>query len=162
MTDGATVAITAPGAAALGEALEALGFGVNYVADERTADVVAAAAGRGAEVLTFPTDCDERTARAFAEGVLAGARPTLVASVERCGASQRTRQYLSCRGEDLGAYTARCDAIFEAVAAQRRAGERPEDGTLLLAVGDGGNECGMGGVGDAARALGAAARGGKV
>ena len=46
MTDGATVAITAPGAAALGEALEALGFGVNYVADERTADVVAAAAGR--------------------------------------------------------------------------------------------------------------------
>ena len=46
MTDGATVAITAPGAAALGEALEALGFGVNYVADERTADVVAAAADR--------------------------------------------------------------------------------------------------------------------
>lgn len=131
---------------------------VTYVADDATAGVLQAVVGSSADVLRFPMGTSAASDTAFAERLLADVQPTLCASVERCGRNGDGK-YLSCRGEDLGDVTARADAIFDAVHRQRElvatASEAYEQyrGCLLLAVGDGGNECGMGNVADAVRAL---------
>ena len=58
---------------------------VTYVADDATAGVLQAVVGSSADVLRFPMGTSAASDTAFAERLLADVRPTLCASVERCG-----------------------------------------------------------------------------
>jgi hypothetical protein len=114
-----------PGAAALGEALAALGARVAYVTDRACVDVVRAAAP-GAPV--YGVDA--------ADEALAVARsfdPTALVAIERCGASA-DGVYRDFRGRDISGVVAPLDPLF--------------GGVPSVGIGDGGNEIGMGNLAD--------------
>ncbi len=122
-----------PGAAVLGRALRRLGASVRYLTDAICVPVVAAALqalGEPADVAAYP-DGD-----GAAREVLARERPTHLVAVERPGRG-RGGDYLNARGRSIAAWNRPIDELF-----LRRAGRRP----VTLAVGDGGNEVGMGNV----------------
>jgi len=118
-----------PGALAVGRAVSSLGGRVVYVSDKYTAPLLETFRQDGAEVISFPI-CDEEASRETAAGILARVQPSLLLSVERCGVTARGR-YLNCRGEDVGAFTARLDTLFH-------------NDIPSIGIGDGGNEIGMG------------------
>jgi hypothetical protein len=118
-----------PGAAAMGEALAALGYRPVYVTDERSVGVVRGLAPPGATVLEFPM-ADHEASREHARRVLAEHAPSLAIAIERCGLTEEGR-YRNMRGEDVSAHHAKVDYLFTP--------ELPSVG-----VGDGGNEIGMG------------------
>jgi hypothetical protein len=122
-----------PGAAVLGRALRRLGASVRYLTDASCVPVLAAALqalGEPADVATYP-DGD-----GAAREVLARERPTHLVAIERPGRG-RGGDYLNARGRSIAAWNRPIDELF-----LRRAGRRP----VTLAVGDGGNEVGMGNV----------------
>jgi len=121
-----------PGAAALGSAVAALGFKPVYVTDRYSRTVVAACAGPGAEVIVFPITTPEMSEE-YARGLLAGKKPTLLLSVERCGKG-KDGKYKNMLGQDFSDRNAQIDALFEA------AGEAVPS----IGVADGGNEIGCG------------------
>jgi len=124
-----------PGAASLGRALRALGKDVSYVTDAVAVPPVAAALralGEPAPVATFPASGD---ATAAARRMLAEQAPSHLVSIERPGRTA-DGDYLSARGESVRPWNAPVDALF--LAAPRR--------VATVAVGDGGNEIGMGNV----------------
>jgi D-glutamate cyclase-like protein len=122
-----------PGAASLGRALRSLGAEVTYVTDAASLPPLQAALGvlgEPARILTFNAGEDAAPA---AGRLMAEHAPTHLVAVERPG---RTRggDYLSMRGESVGEWNAALDELF--VQAPRR--------VVTVAVGDGGNEVGMG------------------
>lgn len=121
-----------PGAVALGLALQRLGFTPVYVTDRYSRAAVAACAGADAQVINFPITSSEHSAE-FARGLLAGLKPTLLVSVERCGLG-KDGKYRNMLGVDFSDYNARIDALFELA-------DVPSIG-----VADGGNEIGCGGL----------------
>jgi hypothetical protein len=90
------------------------------------------ALGEAAPITTFPAAGD---AAAAARRVLSEQAPSHLVSIERPGRTV-TGDYLSARGESIGRWNAPLDALF--LAAPR--------GVTTVAVGDGGNEIGMGNV----------------
>ena len=118
-----------PGALAIGRALHMLGFQVIYVTDECTMPLFSADIVGTAEAVDFPI-ADHDYSRSFALDFLAEVRPSVLIAVERCGLDCN-RQYSNMRGEDITPHTAKVDYLFTG-----------RDNTL--AVGDGGNEIGMG------------------
>jgi len=118
-----------PGALALGECLDRLGFDVTYVTDEHTVPLLSCAALKKNEVIAFPI-ADRDSSERFASHVLTDIQPSLIISVERCGPNS-SGQYLNMAGEDITPYTARIDCLF--------IGQRN-----TIGIGDGGNEIGMG------------------
>lgn len=125
-----------PGALALGRALEALGGRVWYVTDHYSAGLIASGNSIQSELVEFPIS-NERASRRLARALLIDVRPTTSVAIERCGLTRR-RRYLNMYGQDISPYTARLDFLFS----------RPP---LTVAVGDGGNELGMGGLSRAVR-----------
>lgn len=121
-----------PGAVVIGRALERLGRRVFYVTD-RVCERLMRDLAAPDQVLSFPIT-DETTSRAYAMQLLDRHRPAMVVSIERCGRTKDGR-YLNMRGVDVSAQTAQLDFLFD--------GTRPS-----IAVGDGGNEIGMGNVAD--------------
>lgn len=122
-----------PGAAVLGRALRAFGVGVRYVTDAAVVPSLRAALavlGQPDHILVYPEDGD-------AGRVLALERPTHLVAIERPGRG-RSGDYLSARGESVGAWNRPIDELFILA----RAIGRP----VTVAVGDGGNEIGMGNV----------------
>ena len=119
-----------PGAATLGGALAELGYRPVYVTDERSGGVMRGLAPDGAPVVEFPIT-DHEASRAFAEGLLAEHRPSLVIAVERCGLTEEGL-YRNMRGDDVTAHNAKVDYLFTT------------GGPPSVGVGDGGNEIGMG------------------
>ena len=117
-----------PGAAAIGEALEALGRTVVYVTDVHGGAVMRALAPH-AEVVEFPI-ADMEQSRAFARELVERVRPAVAVAIERCSLTEEGL-YRNMRSLDISAYTAKVDPIFDLV----------EDS---VGVGDGGNEIGMG------------------
>ncbi len=110
-----------PGAKAVGRALEALGVGVAYVTDEPNAPLF--------EAMGLP-------ATLYRPGLLDGAGATHLLAIERPGRAADGRYY-SMSGRDVTPYTAPIDALFL---------EAPARGLPTVAIGDGGNEIGMGNV----------------
>jgi hypothetical protein len=127
-----------PGAVAIGQALERLERRVLYVID-RVSETLMQELTATEQVLTFPVG-DERASREHARRLLERHRPSLLISIERCGRTKDGR-YLNMRGLDVSSETAQVDFLF--------------DGTVpSVAVGDGGNEIGMGNVAEAVAAAG--------
>ena len=117
------------GAIAIGEALQSLGRRVTYVTDSYMGAALSDLAGDGAEVVEFPI-ADVETSRRAASEMLEKLKPDLLLSIERSG---RTRDdtYLNMRDVEITPHTARVDYMFDS--------KIPS-----VAIGDGGNEIGMG------------------
>lgn len=118
-----------PGALAIGESLDWLGFDVTYVTDEHAVPLLSCTNLQKDRVILFPIT-DRDSSKRFAEQVLADVQPSLIISVERCGPTG-SGQYLNMAGENITPYTARIDCLFI-------------DQRNTIGIGDGGNEIGMG------------------
>ncbi len=118
-----------PGAIAIGDALQALGRKVSYIADSHTTPMLEDWLGDRAGVVEFPITDIEASRQAAAE-IVERLQLGLLISIERCG---RTRgdAYLNMRSLDITPFTARVDYLFE-------------HGVPSVGIGDGGNEIGMG------------------
>jgi len=118
-----------PGAMAVGQTLAALGWDVVTVACDTTVPVVDALLADVGRVVAAP--CTERGARAACESLRREYAPNLVVAIERPGTTADGRR-LTMRGEDITGITAALDPLMHA--------------PLSVAVGDGGNEIGMGAI----------------
>jgi hypothetical protein len=118
-----------PGAVGLGLALAALGAEVIHITDTRNAPLLRALA---APVEVADPPCGDARARAWAEAALRRIAPDCLVTIERPGrAADGT--YRNMRGLDISARTAALDELLLV----------PGPWTTV-AVGDGGNEAGMG------------------
>ncbi len=134
-----------PGAAVLAAALARLGATVHVVTDRFSVELMRACllvlgVNAGAPGVTL-REVPHIGASAWCRELIARVRPDVVVSVERPGAAADGRPY-SMRGEDLSTVSADTDALF--TEAQRLA-------IPTIAVGDGGNELGMGRIRDLVR-----------
>jgi hypothetical protein len=127
-----------PGAVAIGQALERLGWRSLYVTD-RVSQPVMEDLTAPEQVIGFPVT-DAAASQRHAREILDRVRPTVLISIERCGRT-RDGRYLNMRGLDVSRETAQVDFLFD--------GEIPSIG-----IGDGGNEIGMGNVAEAVAASG--------
>ena len=140
-----------PGAAVLGRALRRLGAQVRYTSDPVVLPALEASLrvlGEPADVFAYPEGPDAATS------VLARERPTHLVAIERPGRN-RGGDYLNARGLSVAQWNGPLDEMFLLA---RRTGvseprpsrtghprSRPASRTpLTIAVGDGGNEIGMG------------------
>jgi hypothetical protein len=122
-----------PGAIAIGNALQKLGYKVAYVTDRYTAPVMRGCAGKGAEVVDFPiTGVAE--SKAFTKQLLDRLKPSVLIAIERCGLTDEG-VYRNMRGLEITDFNAKTDYLFEA-------------GIPSVGIGDGGNEIGMGNLAD--------------
>ncbi len=119
-----------PGALAVAQAIAALGGLAAIVADRYAGPILRHVIPAGVWFEEFPITGRTESMDAAKE-LAARWRPTLVVSVERCGASVNDR-YLNMRGADISRYTARLDSLLQLAPS--------------IAIGDGGNEIGMGNV----------------
>jgi hypothetical protein len=142
-----------PGAAVLGRALRRLGARVRYTSDAAALPPLEGALralGEPSDVFAYPEGAD-----AAAE-VLARERPTHLIAIERPGRC-RSGDYLNMRGISVAEWNRPLDEMFLLAHKQRRRSHAvPRTGhprtkpvwraPLTIAVGDGGNEIGMGSV----------------
>jgi hypothetical protein len=126
-----------PGAGVLARALTRLGVGVRFLTDPPVVRPLRAVL----DTLGLRAEIDTAEDGDFA-GLLRRARPSHLVAVERPGRGP-SGDYLSARGESVAAWNRPLDALFLAA-------PRP----VTVAVGDGGNEIGMGNVRDRLRRLG--------
>lgn len=115
-----------PGAIAIGNALQSLGYNVVYVTDRYTLPFMEE---HGAPVVDFPITDDESSKR-FAEELLERTTPSLLIAIERCGLTHES-MYRNMHGQDISQYNARIDHLFMGF-------------PYSVGIGDGGNEIGMG------------------
>ncbi len=108
----------------------------------REAGAVAAKDGSLASVVIEPFTVETSDAADKARQLLDELNPTLLFSTERVGRNA-DGIYCSMRGIDFGAQRARIDFVFDEASRRR---------IPTVAVGDGGNEIGMGAIADAVRA----------
>lgn len=121
-----------PGAIAIGRALEEIGRTVWYIVDDVAVGVMRLLVD-DARIVRFPT-IDRVESRGFARDLLDRLQPALLISIERCGPN-RAGRYLNMGGQDISAHTAMIDTLFES-------------NLPSIAIGDGGNEIGMGNLAD--------------
>jgi len=152
-----------PGAAVLGRALRRRGARVRYTSDAGTLSSLTAALkalGEPADVFAYPDG------PGAAGDVLARERPTHLVAIERPGRG-RGGEYLNMRGVSVTPWNRPLDEMFllarrrGRVSAPRASRTRPPTPRAVhaplatIAVGDGGNEIGMGNVRAALRRQGA-------
>jgi len=139
-----------PGTAVLGRALRRLGARVRYVTDAAVRGSLAASLS----ALGEPADVDVYHPSADAARALLGREtPSHLIAIERPGRTS-TGEYLSARGESVAPWNSPLDEIFvlagkkgrtqprRSASRRARAGHAPP--VTTVAVGDGGNEIGMG------------------
>jgi hypothetical protein len=125
-----------PGAAVLGRALRLTGADVTYVTDAASLPPLEASLKALQEPVGIVTFQGAEAAGAVeARRLLAAHRPTHVVAIERPGRTA-DGDYRSAQGESLRAWNAPLDALFL---------ESPPS-VVTVAIGDGGNEVGMGNV----------------
>ena len=117
------------GAVVIGDALNALGHEVVHVTDRYTAPLMSSLRGDSCRIIDFPIAGLEES-EAFAKQVLDEVAPSALVSIERCGLTDDGR-YRNMHGNDISAYNARVDHLFT-------------NHDRTVAIGDGGNEIGMG------------------
>ena len=123
-----------PGAVAIGRALEKLGRKVTYITDGAAPMLRKLVRGSKKKVREFPIAGHE-ISKVETRSLLTELKPKLAISIERAGLTRESKLYLNMRGVDISENTAKLDYLFQAV-----------DSTV--AIGDGGNEIGMGSVYD--------------
>ncbi|HEV8641092.1 MAG TPA: DUF4392 domain-containing protein [Methylomirabilota bacterium] len=130
-----------PGAAVLGRALRRLGATVRYVTDPAVVEPL----GAVLKALEEPVDIEIYPEGDGAAGALLDSeRPTHLVAIERPGRA-RSGEYLSARGESVAAWNRPIDELFLVGGGGRR-GPSQRARPVTIAVGDGGNEIGMGNV----------------
>ena len=122
-----------PGAIAIGNALDTLGYHVVYVTDAHGAPVMNAIKNPDSRVIEFPITDDAESQR-FAADLLADLNPAVLIAIERCGFTHDLK-FRNMRGRDITPYNARIDYLFA-------------DHPASVGIGDGGNEIGMGNLAD--------------
>ena len=123
-----------PGAIAIGDALQAIGYEVVYATDVHGAPLMNGVIGNKTIVLDFPIT-DETDSRLVASALLRTIQPSVVIAIERCGLTGGGL-HQNMHGQDISQYTAKVDYLFT-------------DDTPSVGIGDGGNEIGMGKLADA-------------
>jgi hypothetical protein len=126
-----------PGAFFLGRALAELGASVGYVGEPDVLAQLQAMVEKLApqplcrpDYIEFPVT-DAATSTALAQEIVLTWQPSAVVAIERCGFT-RSGCYRNVLGTDISRWTARLDDLFA------------HPGITTVAVGDGGNEIGMG------------------
>jgi hypothetical protein len=130
-----------PGAAVLGHALGRLGVAVRYVTDP----VVVPPLRAVLKTLRAPADIEVYSERADPRALLSRERPTHLVAIERPGRA-RSNDYLSARGESIAAWNRPIDELFVIARARSPRAANVIERPTTIAVGDGGNEIGMGNV----------------
>jgi len=118
-----------PGAIAIGNALQSLGYKVVYVTDKHSHALMTGLLGKKAEVIEFPIAGHEESKK-FAAKVVKDLKPSILISIERCGLT-KDGVFLNMRGRDISEFNAKIDYLFS-------------DFPHSVGIGDGGNEIGMG------------------
>jgi hypothetical protein len=128
-----------PGAFFLGRAMSRLGAEVTFACEEEFLALLRALAGPlwtdthvPPESVLFPV-LDDGASRSLARRIIAERQPSALVAVERCGRT-RSGRYRNINGHDISQHTAQTDYLFD------YAGEE----AVTVAMGDGGNEIGMG------------------
>jgi hypothetical protein len=129
LTAGAAETDGPPGAIAIGNALQKLGYGVVYVTDRYTAPAMTPAVGGSARIVDFPI-ADDAASKKFADDLLKEIDPSVVIAIERCGLTDEN-DFRNMRGLDITPYNARTDYLITGH-------------EQTVGIGDGGNEIGMG------------------
>lgn len=122
-----------PGAVAIGNSLQTLGYKVIYVTDQHGAPLMQALVDKGQRVISYPI-ANEDTSRKFADKILKETNPSVIISIERCGLTAEN-DYRNMRGLDISGFNARADYLFA-------------NHGVTIGIGDGGNEIGMGNLAD--------------
>ncbi len=122
------------GALALYRVLEALGYDCRFVCAPPLLDILSSY-----RTIPFPIT-DEKGSRQRAEDILKSAKPSLLLSIERAGLTADGRYY-NMRGRDISCETARIDSLFDLCSCP------------TIGIGDGGNEIGMGNLGEVLKGL---------
>ena len=120
-----------PGAIAIGNGLEKLGYQVTYVTDRYAHDLMINCKSESSKVIEFPiaSIADSKT---YAANLLDSENPSVLLSIERCAASD-DEIYRNMRNADISDHTARIDLMFPMH-------------EQTVGIGDGGNEIGMGNI----------------
>ncbi len=120
-----------PGAIALGNGLEKIGYEVVYVTDSYASKFLNEYRSTKSRLIDFPICSDEESCK-YSKTLLAEENPSLLISIERCGRSQ-DGLYRNMRNLSITEYTAQIDRLFDLH-------------NTTIGIGDGGNEIGMGNV----------------
>ena len=118
-----------PGAVVIGEALSKLDYKVVYISDLYTSPLIRSVVGNTAEVIDFPIFSNEES-NEFANELLEKYKPSVIVGIERCGFTDEYK-FRNMHGKDISDYNAKTDYLFT-------------NHQNTLAIGDGGNEIGMG------------------
>jgi len=118
-----------PGAVVIGEALSKLDYKVVYISDLYTSPLIRSVVGDAAEVIDFPIFSNEES-NEFANELLEKYQPSVIVGIERCGFTDEYK-FRNMHGKDISDYNAKTDYLFT-------------NHQNTLAIGDGGNEIGMG------------------
>lgn len=122
-----------PGAITLANALEAMGKRAVIVTDQYSVDIIISGLMSKGAVTTVEVVPPDKTC-GFCDGLLEKYKPSHIVAIERPGRARDGRCY-SMRGEDLSDIVPNTDLLFE---------KAKEGQITTIAIGDGGNEVGMG------------------
>ena len=120
-----------PGAIALGNGLEKLGYEVVYITDSYASKFLDEYRSHKSRLIDFPICSDEESGK-YSKTLLAEEKPSILISIERCGRSH-DGLYRNMRNLSITEYTAQIDRLFDLH-------------NTTIGIGDGGNEIGMGNV----------------
>ncbi|MED5450593.1 MAG: glutamate cyclase domain-containing protein [Chloroflexota bacterium] len=118
-----------PGAVAIGNALEELGYEVIYVTDTHCTKMLEAISTPNSKIIEFPI-VNQSISTQTAEQILKEEKPDLLISIERCAPATDGR-YRNMRDMEITNQTAKIDLLFE-------------NHSATVGIGDGGNEIGLG------------------
>ena len=118
-----------PGAVAIGNALEELGYEVIYVTDTHCTKMLEAISTPNSRIIEFPI-VNQSISTQTAEQILKEENPDLLISIERCAPATDGR-YRNMRDMEITNHTAKIDLLFE-------------NHSATVGIGDGGNEIGLG------------------
>ena len=88
-----------PGAIAIGNALEQLGYKVAYVTDSYGTAVMEATKSEAATAIDFPI-ADDAESEAYAQQLISERDPSVIIAIERCGFTHDLK-YRNMRGRDI-------------------------------------------------------------
>ena len=120
-----------PGAIALGNGLEKLGYEVVYITDSYASKFLDEYRSHKSRLIDFPICSDEESGK-YSKTLLAEEKPSILISIERCGRSH-DGLYSNMRNLSITEYTAQIDRLFDLH-------------NTTIGIGDGCNEIGMGNV----------------
>ena len=118
-----------PGAVAIGNALQELGYEVIYVTDTHCTKMLEAISTPNSRIIEFPI-VNQSISTQTAEQILKEENPDLLISIERCAPATDGR-YRNMRDMEITNQTAKIDLLFE-------------NHSATVGIGDGGNEIGLG------------------